>query len=28
LIGDCHFESKEYELENVIDAYKNVLEES
>ena len=27
-IGDCHFESKDYELEKVLDAYKSVLEES
>lgn len=27
-IGDCQFESKEYELEQVLEAYKNVLEES
>ena len=27
-IGDCHFESKDYELEKVLDAYNAVLEES
>lgn len=27
MIGDCHFESKDYELERVIDAYKTILEE-
>ena len=28
LIGDCQFESKEYELEYVLDSYFLVLEES
>jgi len=27
-IGDCQYYSKEYELEQVLEAYKQVLEES